>query len=803
MRLLPVDTTVTVIVNTVALTDDTDFKTRETAVAYNAAGMDLVWNFETTAGVITQTAVTPTTGGVYDWSHVGDGIYKIEIPASGGGSINNDTEGYGWFSGVCDGVLPWTGPTYTFVPGNVVNSLVTGTDKLQADTVQISGDTTAADNLEAAADGTGYNLGGGSVVAASVTAGVGLADDAISSAKFDESTAFPLASADSGSTQIARTGADGDTLETLSDQIDAVPTSNPSAATIADAVWDETIADHQTAGSTGELLQDIDDEVDALTTTVVTGTPQNEVATSANLTTGTVGSGTFAATETDDGTYYQINPAAADGNGNGIDVYLEYQIGTRFPNAVTINGKFNATGNRYTEVYAYNWSTTTWDKISDINTRMNNSSSDENYAYPLTAKHRNGAGSNGEVRIRFTTTETNGAYDLDLDQVLVQSVQAAASAAEIAEAVRQRQIENTYRDGVTVDTANGTTGTDIGDYGIPQRPVDNLSDAYAIATNARLNFNTFYMTSGSSVTLDASDYTNWVFKGAPSLWTVALGGRTLTGTAISSARVSGELVNTGNRARFYDCVCFAVTLGNSVWYDSVLTANTITAQDGASISFRDCETASNQAVATVDFDSPTSATGVDFLDFHGLLEIDNMNANAELTVLGVGTVTVNASCTDGTLLLGPDVKLTNDGSVTVTRIHTKANVLQVADSDVAGVGDFKADVSALATQASIDALNDFDPANDTVARVTLVDTTTTNTDMVDISGLSTFDPTTDEVESGVTWVEHARYTGSVLAGQIADAGTGTETFKAMGNSGTTRVTFTVDASGNRSGVALS
>ena len=42
---------------------------------------------------------------------------------------------------------------------------------------------------------------------------------------------------------------------------------------------------------------------------------------------------------------------------------------------------------------------------------------------------------------------------------------------------------------------------------------------------------------------------------------------------------------------------------------------------------------------------------------------------------------------------------------------------------------FKADVSALATSASISALNDFDPANDTVAHVTLVDTTTTNTDM--------------------------------------------------------------------------
>jgi len=51
--------------------------------------------------------------------------------------------------------------------------------------------------------------------------GVTLADDAITAAKFDESTAFPLKAADTGSTQVARVGADGDTLETLSDEIAA------------------------------------------------------------------------------------------------------------------------------------------------------------------------------------------------------------------------------------------------------------------------------------------------------------------------------------------------------------------------------------------------------------------------------------------------------------------------------------------------------------------------------------------------------------------------------------------------------
>jgi hypothetical protein len=150
-----------------------------------------------------------------------------------------------------------------------------------------------------------------------VTAGVTLANDAITAAKFDETTAFPLKADDSGATQVARVGADGDTLETLSDQLDAkssqasvddLPTnaelatalgtaddavlaqvalvkavtdklddtleddagtfrftenaleeaptggSAPTAAAIADAVWDETLADHLGAGSTGAGL---------------------------------------------------------------------------------------------------------------------------------------------------------------------------------------------------------------------------------------------------------------------------------------------------------------------------------------------------------------------------------------------------------------------------------------------------------------------------------------------------------------------------------------------------------------------
>lgn len=126
-------------VNKFPLIDDTDFKTRETGVAYNAAGMNLVWNFVTSAGAYTQTAVTPTTGGAYDWAHQGDAMYTIEMPASGGASINNDTEGYGWFTGICDGVLAWASPIFGFRAAAINDALCDGGDQLDVNVDSFAG----------------------------------------------------------------------------------------------------------------------------------------------------------------------------------------------------------------------------------------------------------------------------------------------------------------------------------------------------------------------------------------------------------------------------------------------------------------------------------------------------------------------------------------------------------------------------------------------------------------------------------------------------------------------------------------
>lgn len=123
-------------VNILPLIDDTDFKTREEAVAYNAAGLELIWHFTTTSGATTATVVTPTTAGDYDWNHQDGGMYTIEITASGGASINNDTEGFGWFTGVATGVLPWRGPTIGVRAAGLNNLLI---DSAYSDTRGLTG----------------------------------------------------------------------------------------------------------------------------------------------------------------------------------------------------------------------------------------------------------------------------------------------------------------------------------------------------------------------------------------------------------------------------------------------------------------------------------------------------------------------------------------------------------------------------------------------------------------------------------------------------------------------------------------
>jgi len=108
-----------------------------------------------------------------------------------------------------------------------------------------------------------------------------LADDVITAAKFDESTAFPLKSADTGLTQVARVGADGDTLETLSDEIAAVKTDTAAILEDTGTTLDGLIKDVPTVAEFNARTKPAADYFDPATDTVANVTA---VGTTTNLT---------------------------------------------------------------------------------------------------------------------------------------------------------------------------------------------------------------------------------------------------------------------------------------------------------------------------------------------------------------------------------------------------------------------------------------------------------------------------------------------------------------------------------------
>ena len=135
---------------------------------------------------------------------------------------------------------------------------------IPASVLAVNGDTAAAGNLEADYDGTGYDKSNSTIgTATNVTS----LHDVISlyfaaltrktaGLSTDISSIFDAINLDFGSGAGTYDNTT-DSVEAIRDRGDAAwitGTTPPTAAAIADAVWDETLADHLTAGSTGNAL---------------------------------------------------------------------------------------------------------------------------------------------------------------------------------------------------------------------------------------------------------------------------------------------------------------------------------------------------------------------------------------------------------------------------------------------------------------------------------------------------------------------------------------------------------------------
>ncbi len=170
---------------------------------------------------------------------------------------------------------------------------------------------------------------------------------------------------------------------------------------------------------------------------------------SSTITTGTADANTYTACLSNDGTKWTIGDSNAAGS--TLEVICEFNMGeSRLAAELNVNGYFDrnsAPSSTKVLVYAYNYTTSSWDNLSqgDADTELRNRAGDKNYLWPLSNVHTDVDTVPGEVKIKFESTRetTQGNDVLYLDWVsIVGNSAAAVSPQAVALAVHEELDEH-------------------------------------------------------------------------------------------------------------------------------------------------------------------------------------------------------------------------------------------------------------------------------------------------------------------------------------------------------------------------
>jgi hypothetical protein len=431
-------------------------------------------------------------------------------------------------------------------------------------------------------------------------AGITLADDAITAGKFDETTAFPLKAEDANSTYVARTGADSDTLETISDQIDGVSSQVSGIGS-----------------GTGA----------ALNFAPTTDSGKEAPATLNGVTkVGTVPTADEYLKTTADNAVYEVITAAS----TNIDWVYKYSVGSgRVGSKVTFNGYLlvgSPVGTKVVNVYAYNWTgTPAWDLVSVIAGQVG--TTDITRDITLLAAHTGTGANSGIIYLRFTNA--GAVTSLNVDQLVAQAQNLGQNAGYTGGYV--------YLD----TTGGGTSGTTPFVNGIESNPCTTIAEAYSIATAVGLKG--IYMSPGSSVTLTQSA-AKWKFYGG----TIALSSQSIADAVFEGCyTVSG--VSSGDDYKMIECGVGAMTGEHGYFWDCGFKGTFTMLTGGQAYYLHGCFDATNAATACVF----VFAANAEFMarDWRGGIQLNSMAATNTGIIDGAGRVVIDASSTAGDLTI--------------------------------------------------------------------------------------------------------------------------------------------------------
>jgi len=456
--------------------------------------------------------------------------------------------------------------------------------------------------------------------------------------------------------------------------------------------------------------------------------------------------GTYTNTEALDGVYHKI-----DDTGDAIDIVYGFDIGgDGVPTGFSMFGFLNGQGDSL-KISAYDFAGSSWTQIGNI--IGSNATVNEPYSYNLYTSMVGTGADLGKAYLRFHNTGQSNP-DLNIDQLY------------ISYSIVRRSVG--YSNGsIWVDTNNGMSGHENYVNGTADNPVSTWADALLLS--ASMSIKNFNIINGSSVTLSATS-DNFTIAGCE--YDLDLGGQPITNAHIEGAVVTGTGTTSGDEMHFEQCHIGTCSIGESHFSDCGFTgAATTTFLAAGTYTLDKCYSAGGASPPVLDFGGAVGSTILGLRDWTGGVKIKNLGASGtdKLTIQGAGSLTIDSSCSSGTIgLHGPIIITDNvDGGFSGT-------INEDSRYDVDQITAAVLDDSVKINGATLNVLSGHDPG------ATLIGTVS---------------------EGGYDLQEMIRIISAALAGKSSGGGSSEITFRDL-NDTKDRIVATVSASGNRTAVTL-
>ena len=208
---------------------------------------------------------------------------------------------------------------------------------------------------------------------------------------------------------------------------------------------------------------------------------------------------------------------------------------------------------------------------------------------------------------------------------------------------------------VWIDTNRGNPGTAF-PRGTPTDPVDNFTDAAAIAVTRKLS--AYHLSGTLTLTTEDISGTDWTGN-SPIQSRIELGSGSAAGNHFDSLTINGAL----NGLAAFDNVNYDTVTGWQGESNEGVFEGSLTMASAATGEHVFIRTASGvSGASTPFFDKNSNSANVSFRSYTGGIEIRNMTAGSMSIDMISGHIILAASCTGGTIVCRGNAKLTDNSN---------------------------------------------------------------------------------------------------------------------------------------------